>query len=187
MSKIDWGWLQGRLSEVEAMAAEAAAEVLERGVAAIDERLGAEVSDVEGTRRVVITAGGDAEAFAIAREVVAAAPSLPNWSFVALRPGQGFDFEVSAGSLVFDAKALSFQPLSAEEAPMQLAIRLLVPNPELEEWSEIGLHLIETGIGEEAAARIAYLEIDRREPDSANVFAIESLAGYVERHAPPAG
>lgn len=187
MSKVDWGWLQERLSEVQAMSAEAAAEVLEAGVAAIDGRLGVEVSDVEGTRHVVVTAGGDAEAFATARAVVAAAPSLPGWSFEALRPAQGFEFEVTAGSLVFDAKALSFQPLPPDQAPTQLAIRLLVPNPELEAWGEIGLQIIEAGIGEEAAARIAYLEIDRREPDAENVYAIESLAGYVERHSEPAG
>jgi hypothetical protein len=183
MSKIDWGWLQGHLPEIQAMSAEAAAEVLEHGVAAIDERLGVEVSDENGTRQVVVTAGGDAEAFELAHRVVAAAPSLPGWSFVALRPAQGFDFEVTAGSLVFDAKALSFQPLSEQEAPTQLAIRLLVPNPQLEEWSEMGLRIIETGLGEEAAARIAYLEIGHREADSENVFAIESLPGYIERHS----
>jgi hypothetical protein len=187
MSKLDWGWLRGRLPEVQAMSAEAAAEVLDHGVAAIDERLGAEVSDVDGTRQVVVTAGGDAEAFELARRLVAAAPALPGWSFVALRPAQGFDFEVTAGGMVFDAKALSFQPLSEQEAPTQLAIRLLVPNPQLEEWSELGLQIIETGLGEEAAARIGYLEIGRREDDSENVFAIETLPGYVERHAPPAG
>lgn len=183
MSKLDWGWLLGRLSEVRAMGADAAAEVLERGLAAFDERLGAEVTDEGGRRQVVVTAGGDAEAFDAARRVVASAPSIPGWEFVALRPARGFDFEVQAGDLVFDAKELSFQVLSSAEAPTQLAIRLLVPNPWLEEWAEMGLRIIETGIGEEAAARIGYIEIDRREPDSDKVFAIESLPGWVQRHS----
>jgi hypothetical protein len=182
MSKLDWGWLLGRLSEVQAMGAEAAAEVLERGVSAIDERLGVEVTDVSGTRQVVVTAGGDAEAFDAARRVVAAAPSIPGWEFVALRPGQGFDFEVTAGELVFDAKELSFQALSSDEAPTQLAIRLLVPNPWLEEWAELGLRLLEDGLGEEAAALIGYIEIDRRQPDSEKVFPLESLPGWIQRH-----
>src|SRR5690606_31117162 len=114
-----------RRSEIEAMDAEAASEALSQGVAAIDERLGVEVSDVGGTRQVVVTAGGDAEAFELVHRLVAAAPAIPGWSFVALRPAQGFDFEVNAGGLTFDAKALSFQPLSPEEAPTQPAIRLL--------------------------------------------------------------
>ena len=74
----------------------------------------------------------------LVRELVASAPSLPRWSFRALRPAQGFDFEVQAGPLTFSAKQLSFQALSAEQAPSQLAIRLLVPNPQLEAWTEIG-------------------------------------------------
>ena len=183
MSKLDWGWLSGRLSEVQAMSADAAAEVLERGVAGFDERLGAEVSDEGGTRRVVITAGGDHEAFDAARRVVASAPALPGWEFVALRPAQGFDFEVTAGDRVFDAKELSFQALSPDEAPTQLAIRLLVPNPWLEEWAELGLRVLETGLGEELAARIGYIEIDKREPDSEQVFPLESLPGWVQRHS----
>ena len=183
MSKLDWSWLLGRLSEVQAMGADAATEVLEKGVSTFDERLGAEVTDEGGTRRVVITAGGDAEAFDAAKSVVASAPSLPGWEFVALRPAQGFDFEVTAGDLVFDAKELSFQALGSEEAPTQLAIRLLVPNPWLEEWAEMGLRILETGLGEEAAALIGYIEIDKREPDSEKVFAIESLPGWVQRHS----
>lgn len=182
MSKSDWSWLEARLSEVQAMSAEQATEVLDEGVAALDERLGAEVTDDSGTRRVVITAGGDADLFERVHRMVEAAPSIAGWSFVALRPAQGFDFEVSAGGLVFDAKALSFQPLSPEQAPTQPAIRLLVPNPQLDEWSEMGLQIIETGIGEEAAARIGYLEIGKRDADSENVFAIESLGGWLERH-----
>jgi hypothetical protein len=183
MSKVDWGWLTGRLPEVQAMGADAAAEVLERGVSAIDERLGVEVSDEGGTRRVVVTAGGDPEAFDAARRMVASAPALPGWEFVALRPAQGFDFEVTVGDMVFDAKELSFQALSSEEAPTQLAIRLLVPNPWIEEWAELGLRILETGLGEEAAACIGYLEIDKREPDSEKVFALESLPGWIRRHA----
>lgn len=183
MSKVDWSWLVGRSSEVQAMSASEAAEVLERGVSAIDERLGVEVTDEGGTRRVVVTAGGDAEAFGVVRSLVAAAPKLPNWEFIALRPPQGFDFEVNAGDMVFDAKELSFQALSREQAPTQLAIRLLVPNPWVEEWAELGLRIIEDGLGEEAAAHIGYMEIDRREPDSENVFPLESLPGWVQRHS----
>lgn len=183
MSKVDWGWLTGRLPALQAMGAKAVAEELERGLAAIDERLGVEVSDAGGTRRVVITADGDVEAFDAARRAVAAAPAIPDWEFVALRPPQGFDFEVTAGDRVFDAKELSFLPLSADEAPSQLAIRLLVPNPWVEAWAELGLQILETGLGEEAAARIAYLEIDQRDPEGPKPFALESLPGWIERHS----
>lgn len=182
MSDAEWQWLTAREAELRTMGPEAVAQVLSEGLATIDERLGAEVHDDEGTRRVTVTAGGDADAFGLVRRLVASAPKLPSWSFRAFVPPAGFDFEVQAGPMVFDAKQLSFQPLSADEAPSQLAIRLLVPNPQLEDWSEIGLRIIEAGLGEEAAALIAYLEIGKREEDSTDVFALESLPGWIERH-----
>ncbi|MCX4242577.1 hypothetical protein [Paraliomyxa miuraensis] len=183
MNASEWSWLKEHASELGAMPAEEASEALSTALAAIDERLGVEITDHDGAREVVVTAGGDVDAFELVRHMVATAPSLAGWTFVALRPAQGFDFEVDAGGLVFDAKALSFQPLTADEAPTLPAIRLLVPNPGLDDWSELGLRIIERGIGEEAAARIAYLEIGKREDDSENVFAIESLGGWLERHA----
>ena len=187
MSDARWSWLVARAAEVSAMGPDAVAELLSEELAKIDDRIAAEVHDVEGTREVMITAGGEADAFPLVRELVASAPALPRWSFSAFRPGRGFDFEVHAGPMVFDAKQLGFQPLSADEAPSQLAIRLLVPNPQLEEWAEIVLQIIEAGVGEEAAALIAYLEIDKRRDDSKNVFALESLPGWIERHRDAAG
>ncbi len=187
MSGTDWSWLKGRENELRGMSPEAASNALTLGLASVDERLGAEVSDQSGTREVVVTAGGEVDAFAAARRVVESAPALAGWTFVALRPGHGFDFEVDAGGLRFEAKALSFMPLPTDEAPSQLAIRLLVPNPQLEEWSSMGWQIIEAGIGEEAAARIAYLEIGTRDDDSTNVYALESLPGYVQRHGERAG
>ena len=162
------------------MKPDAVAEVLGEGLATIDERLAAEVQDVEGTREVVITAGGEADAFELVRELVASAPSMPRWSFRALRPAKGFDFDIQAGPMQFAAKQLSFQPLP--DAPSQLAIRLLVPNPQIEAWAELGLQILEAGVGEDAAAQIAYLEIGKRDDDSHDVFALESLPGWIERH-----
>lgn len=182
MSKLDWGFLSAHVPEIQGMGPAAAAEALSRGVSAMDERLAAEVSDEGGVRQVVITADGDIDAFDAARRVVAAAPSLPGWEFVALRPARGFDFEVTAGDRVFDAKELSFQALARDEAPTELAIRLLVPNPWLEEWAELGLRVLEAGLGEEAAAHIGYIEIDRRSPESEGVYPLESLPGWVHRH-----
>ncbi|MEM7159406.1 MAG: hypothetical protein AAF799_41595 [Myxococcota bacterium] len=186
MSTADWSWLSGREDELRAMSPDAASEAITSALAAVDERIGAEVSDDSGTRTVVVTAGGEVEAFAVVRRVVESAPSVAGWSFVAFRPARGFEFQVDAGGMVFEAKALSFMPLRPDEAPSQPAIRLLVPNPGLEAWAEIGLQIIEAGVGEEAAARIAYLEIGARDDDSHDVYGLESLGGYLERNTKPA-
>jgi len=187
MSEASWRWLESRAEEVQQMEAEAVAELLTEGLAKVDDRVSTEVSDRGGERQIVLTADGEADVFSAVRALVASAPTIPGVRFIALRPPQGFECEVQAGALVFEAKALSFQPLSRAEAPAQLAVRLLVPNPQLEEWAQIGWQVIETGVGEEVAARIGYLEIGTRTDDSENVFALESLGGYIERHSEAAG
>lgn len=187
MSDTDWAWLSESKNEVQSMSAEAATERFAEALAKVDDRLGVEITDRSGTRQVLITAGGEADAFRVVRRLVESAPKLSGWEFVALRPGVGFDFQVDAGGMVFEAKALSFQALGKGEAPSQLAIRLLVPNPGLEAWETMGLEVIEAGIGEELCSRIAYLEIGKREDDSEGVFALESLGGWIERNSEAVG
>lgn len=180
MSKADWSWL--KTDEVATAGIEEVTTTLEAGLQAVDERLGVEVSDDEGTRTVIVTAGGDADAFGLVRRLVEQAPRIPRWTFVALRPAGDFDFEIESGGRRFGVKALSFQPIEIPGTPGQLGVRLLVPNPQLEEWSETALQIIEVGLGEELAARIATIEIDERKPDAENVYPLESLPGYVARH-----
>lgn len=183
MSKADWSWLNARIDRIATASVEVATDVLSQGLQDIDPRLDVEITDNSGTREVVITAGGKREAFALVKELVATAPSIRGWSFIALQQPKGFDFELHLGSVVFGANRLSFQPIDADVAPGQVAIRLFVPNPNLEEWSTAAPQMLEAGLGEEAAAAIGHLEVGKREVDSEHVYALESLPGYIRRHA----
>lgn len=182
MGNEDWAWLLPRRDELRARSPDAVAEILTEELAKLDERLEVEVSDDGTSRRIIISAGRQVGAFDRVRSLVASAPAIPRWAFVALRPARGFEFEFHAGRRI-DARALSFQPLRAEDG--RLSIRLLVPNPQFEGWSDIGWQVIEAGVGEEAAARLAGLEIGTREAGSDDVYPLESLGGYIERHAAP--
>lgn len=179
MSTEDWAWLPPRRDELVAKSPEAAAEIITAELAKLDPKLEAEVSDDGAWRQVRICAGRQAELFDRARELAASAPAIPRWSFTALRPARGFEFEFEAGRRI-DARALSFEGRETDDG---LVIRLLVPNPEFDGWEAIGWQIIEAGIGEEAAARIAALEIGTRDDESGHVLALESLGRYVERHA----
>lgn len=184
MSKSPWAWLQdddALQGALRTMSAEQVAERFGAELAKVDDRVGVEVTDRSGTREVLLTAGGDADAFGRVRELVAGAPAMPGWAYVALRPGRGFEFDIEVGGRMFPARALSFVALEKGDAPTSLAIRLLVPNPEAGDWAEAGLSVIEAGVGEEAAARIGYLEIGKREDDTEGVYAIESLEGWIGR------
>jgi len=178
MSDSNWAWFDGRRDELERMSPSAAAEAIGAEIAKLDERLAVEVADVEGRRRVIISANREAALFERVRELVASAPDLPAWDFVALRPGQGFEFEFQAGRRI-DARALSFVARKTDEG---VVIRLLVPNPEHQGWADIAWQIIEAGIGEQAAASLAGLEVGKREPDD-HARPLEALAGYLQRHA----
>lgn len=178
MSNSPWSWLTPRKDELSTMTPLEVEQVFDAELAKLDAGLFARVSDELGERKVVISAGRKAELFDRVRELVAAAPKLPRWSIIALEPARGFEFEFQAGRHI-DARALGFVPRKTDEG---LVIRLLVPNPEHEGWVGIAWQIVEAGIGEEAAARIAGLEIDARGSDDDHVLAIESLAGYVARH-----
>ena len=170
-----WSWLRPRQAE---LAAKSPTEVEQAIAAAIDDDLDVEVRDEDGERQIVISANRDASRFDRVRELVAAAPSIPRWRFVALRPARGWEFEFHTDRRV-DARALGFAPRKTDAG---LVIRLLVPNPEWERWADIAWQIVESGIGEEAAAGIASLEVGARGDDD-HVMAIESLGNYIKRHA----
>ena len=178
MSDSPWSWLVSRKDELQAMTPAEAEAVFRAELAKLDAGLDADVSDELGERKVVVSANRDAALFDRVRELVAAAPAMPRWSFSALRPARGFEFEFHAGRNI-DARALGFVPRQTDEG---LVVRLLVPNPEFEGWADIAWQIVEAGIGEEAAARIAGLEVDARGAEDDHVLAIESLPKYVARH-----
>jgi hypothetical protein len=160
-------------------------ELVERiasAIAGLDDRLGLEVSETDDGHEAIVTAHGDPEAFETVDEIVASAPEVPGWTFVALHPPRGFDFEVSAGGKRFEASRLTFEPLPAADG--SLRVRLHVPDPSAPEWDELAALVIETGIGERLAARIDGIEVGERPESSENVFALEMLGAYVGRHAP---
>ena len=170
-----WSWLIARQDELSVTRP---AEVADAIAAELDDDLAVEVRDDLGERRVVISANRDAARFDHVRALVAAAPRLSRWRFIALRPAQGWDFEFHTDRRI-DARALAFAPRKTDAG---LAVRLLVPNPEWAGWGDVAWQIVESGIGEEAAARIVNLEVGARADDD-HVMAIETLANYVKRHA----
>lgn len=185
MAKHEDTWLGRRREDFQTGRVAELAELLASGLRGIDERLGLEVDEDDGGHEAIITAGGDPEAFALVDEIVASAPAIPGWTFVALHPARGFGFEVRAGGLAFDATALTFMPLPGPDGV--LGVRLLVPNPDAPEWPELAPMVIQTGLGERVAARLDRVEVGARPDSSEHVFALEMLASYVSRHAPPLG
>lgn len=149
---------------------------------AVREGLGVEVSEEEqGIRDLIITAEGDVSLFEEIKSLVAQAPRLPHWRFIALKPPRGFDFTLDVSGVCIAPSDLVFEALVCNSAPHALGIRVFVP---VELVARGGLELvrkvIEIGLGEEmAASSIQHLEIEP-EPESTDEFIpLTDLEEYV--------
>jgi hypothetical protein len=106
------------------------------------------------------------------------------WRAIPLKPARGFSFALKVGGLDLDASALCYQPLDSPRQPGLLGIRVFVdPALVAEETILEALWLVvETGVGEEAAADVGHLEAASRERAPIDPFSIEELARTIERH-----
>jgi len=150
---------------------------------AVREGLGVEISDEEhGIRDLMITAGGDATLFDEVKKLVAEAPLLPHWNFIALKPPRGFDFTLELDGVCIAPSDLVFETLACSATPSALGIRVFVPPQMLGEGGlEAVRKVIEIGLGEEtAASSIDHLEI-AAEPDSTDQYIpLSDLEAYIE-------
>jgi len=76
----------------------------------LDQRLWFEVSGPDGSdREFVITAEGHAAAFPFVDAIVAAAPHIPGWRFISLKPPMGFDFVTTYENIRFDPRTTTVE------------------------------------------------------------------------------
>jgi hypothetical protein len=185
-----WRWLCQRRDELATLVHPDQPfwnEVLGR-LRRIDAGLAFELSAPEGlARELVVTAGGQPALFPLVEAVVAQAPSLPGWTFIALKPAQGFDFSLRFEGLQLDARRMWFLPLTHKEAPAALGLRVGVPglDPTRERQVGDGVWLIlDAGLGERGAAAISHLEVRPLpdDPRAAGFIELAELPRYLEHH-----
>lgn len=181
-----WQWFVRHEAELRTSAADHVPDRIEAELRRIDPRLGVELSDPGEQREMILTAWSRRDAFGAVRDLVAAAPaaSLPNWQIIALKPPRGFRFSVDFGGLRIDAAGMRFDPLASPQAPEALGLRIYVSGapPADERWSRALPLVIETGLGEEAAAEIAHIEPAPAPPPDEKALPLEQLAAYVKWH-----
>lgn len=185
-----WRWLSQRQEQLAALVQAEQPfwdEVLGR-LKRIDPGLAFEVSGPEQLpREFVVTAGGRPTLFPLVETVVAQAPALPGWTFVALKAAQGFDFSTRFEDLRLDARRMWFLPLTHREAPAAVGLRLGVPgmDPAQEHQVVTAVWLIlDTGLGERDAAAVSHLEVRPlpRDPEAAGFIELAELPRYLAFH-----
>jgi hypothetical protein len=130
----------------------------------------------------IITAEGHVDAFPVAEAIVAHAPEISGWRFVALKRPMGFDFTTTYEGIRFVPSTMWFLPLASSLCPQDLGLRVGVPNysPAIERQALNAVAIIlDTALGE----RVAALEIQSLEvallPES------PESEGFIELHRLP--
>lgn len=175
-----WTWFRANEAKLWAMpnGGDPFWDIALRQLQLVDKGLRFEMSDPRGGQRdFVITAEGNRRLFPLVDSLVAAAPALRRWTFTPLKPAMGFDFTHHYEDVLYDPKAMWFQPLEWAERPQDLGLRIGVPSlRELDQdAAEFAVTVIlETGLGErERAADVQHMEVVRKPNDPAK-------EGYIE-------
>ena len=153
---------------------------------AVDGRLWIEMSQPgDAVREFIVTAQGKVEAFDIAEALVAAAPGLPKWRMIPLKPAMGFDFKTDYEGLVLDSREMWFLPLESSSQPASLGVRIGIDGLATERNSDAlnaVLMMLDTGLGERiAAADIQHVEVTSlpSNPESLGYIELPELAEYL--------
>jgi hypothetical protein len=161
--------------------AEVAAQAVGERLECLDPLVGVEIAELEGRRELVVTAGGDPSRFALV-EALCDVLVAPGWTVRALKPPRGFGFALESDGVELRGEELTFEPLQSRDAPEVLGIRIFADDARVEFVRALAWVVVETGIGERAAAHIRYLEVAPTPLDARRELPIGELGGFVAWH-----
>jgi hypothetical protein len=179
-----WSWFASEEAQLRAAGGQVVADRVEARLREVDPRIGIEVGEPADERELIFTSWSHAEVFPAVRALMSSAPqALAGWKLIALKPPRGFEFTIDVEGLQVDARRLWFDALSSPEAPGALGIRVYVGVGVArtdQRWAQaLGL-IVETGIGEDAAAQIDYIEPYGGPPADERSMPITELLKFVQ-------
>lgn len=137
---------------------------------------------------LIISAEGNREAFPSAESLVAAAPKLDGWKFIALKPPMGFDFRHTDGPISLDVSKLWFKPTKSSADSSALGIVVAFPDADfvLENQSiDTAFTILESAIGERSCTYdIAHVAVDDlpKAPEENGYLKLTQLPDYIAFH-----
>jgi hypothetical protein len=137
---------------------------------------------------LIITAEGRVEAFESADLLVAAAPKLDGWKFIALKPPMGFNFRHTDGPISIDVSNLWFMPTNSSADPSALGVVIAIPDSNFvlkNQSVDTAYTILETSIGERSCTNdIAHVAVDDlpATPEEKGFLRLSQLPGYIAFH-----
>jgi len=183
-----WRWFQDHRTEFETLTDTAAPfwDVALGQLKRLDKHLWFELSQPDhNDREFIITAESHADVFQLVDTIVARAPRILGWQFIALKPPMGFDFTTTYEGIRFEPRAMWFLPLENDSRPDDFGLRVGVPNltHDIERQANNAIAVIlETALGERAAAlNIQHLEVFTlpESPESQGYMPLYELPDYI--------
>ena len=157
-------------------------EVLEK-LQAIHEGLFFEFSNRGSKSELVITAEGEKDLFSLVDEIVAAAPEVSGWSYVALKPKVGLARSITWEGHVIEVSEVVFEPLEDKKSG-DFGIRLLVPDlaDDKHESAHNGLlRVLDHALGERRfAEEIKFTEVDALDGDAGDYIPLSALDRFID-------
>jgi hypothetical protein len=184
-----WRWLQAHRADLDVLTDSDASfwDLALTELKRLDKHLWFELSKPDGgNREFIVTAEGHTEIFSLVDALVAHAPLISGWDFIALKPPMGFDFVTHYEGIQFDPSAMSFLPLENKSDPLKLGLRIGVPNFVLDVQrlaSSAVLVILDTALGERAAALdVDYVEVSSLpdSPESCGYIALPELPHFID-------
>src|SRR5262245_6166787 len=177
-----WDWFQRNEQRFRDEDDGEALEELADALSSYREGLCFEISDPEdGIRELIISAAGDRRLFAAVGELVREAPPFDHWEVAALKPPRGFAFVFETPTVHLDPRVMIFEPLSSESDPRLLGLKIYLPQRTVgDDARQAVMRVLEAGLGEQARAEIAHVEVAPLKGSPADHIPLADLPGYIE-------
>lgn len=133
----------------------------------------------------IISAGGIIDEFESVEKLVSQAPNFDKWNIIAFKPPMPEDHTIAIDGKEFDANKIIFIPLTSDETPNTVAIRVCYPEFEESEqnlYINATFFLLDALIGEKSTAiDIDYLEVVQTPKDIAEYpfLHLKDIGDYV--------
>ncbi len=141
----------------------------------------------DGVQELIISAEGNPDYFSKVRTLIAAAPPVTNWRFIAFKPAMGFEFNTDYEGITFSPDSTWFLPLRVGSDPTALGIRIAYSHFDESRRGDFlaGTYImLECALGELALAeRIQQIEVTflPSSPETSGYYPVTELQNYLDR------
>lgn len=178
-----WEWFLSEQARLSAQPEEERVDELYEAVCKIDDQLAILAAADPSHIEVIFTAHGDRSLMPVVSELVAAAPVVPGWTFVAFKPPAGESFTHQRAGVSVRSTQIRFMPMESRSNPSAIGVKLFVPRSVIEhdECEDVVWNVFMTAAGELLASQVAHLEPrDIAETTVEASLPLSDLARYLE-------